>query len=551
MSRIAAIALDAAELHFVERLIEQGELPNLSAIRERSARYELSSDSLYRTTLVWEAFLAGREDAGHQAGGGFAFEPDSYAVHPARALGTVPFYERASGIVPIVLDVPHLLPTGAGVRVCCWGGHILASARASVPRELLHEIDEQFGPHPAFSADHVYAWHRPEYLQRLGDDLIEGARRRIEVAGWLQERFRDWNLLIVVMSEAHSAGENFGHVLGEAHPLANIPIAALARERLIAVYRGLDDAVGRFAAMQPDDTALLVFALHGITINDADLPSQVLLPELLYRAQSGRSRLRDLDEEKWRRAGCPPVVPRPAETWKQHVDSRWRGARPGSSGLRRLGRRLLPHAVLEARRRQAERDHNVIFGESGIGADTPDRDRRGVDGSVPCWYREAWPGLRAFALPTFSDSRARINLQGRECHGVVSLEDYDRVCSEVEDLVRSCRDARTGRPAVEDLTLIRAGDPLDPEGPDADLVVRWFPGVDAVVHPEVGTIGPFPFRRTGGHTPHGFGWLSGPGIEPGERAGRPARDIPPTILSLLGQPVPPDVDGTPILFSSH
>ena len=546
MSRVAAIALDAADVHLIERLIDRGELPFLRALRARSARYGLRSDTLYRGTLVWEAFLAGREDVGHWSGGGFVFEPDSYASFQVGALGATPFYERAPGIAPIAIDVPHLSPSGLPVRVCSWGGHALSSVRGSVPRGLLTEIEERFGGHAAFRADHVYAWHRREYVETLGDALAEGARRRVEIAAWLQQRFRDWNLILVAMSEPHAAGENFGHTLDEAHPLASTPTAALAWQRLVDVYRALDDAVGRFTATLPQDTALVVFALHGMTVNDADLPSQVLLPELLYRMQRGRSRLRDVDLQKWRRAGCPPVVPKSATTWKQHMDSRWRGARPGRPRFRRLARRLLPNAVLDARQRHSGHGIRAVSDESADTYET-DHGHRNVDGSVPSWYRESWPELGAFALPTFSDARVRINLQGRERGGVVPVDEYARFCSQVEAWVRLCRDARTGRPAVEDVCSIRADDPFEREGADADLVVRWAPGVDAIVHPEVGAIGPYPFRRTGGHTPHGFAWLSGPGIEPGEHDERLARDVPPTILTLLGHPVPHDIHGTPLL----
>jgi hypothetical protein len=550
ISRVAAIALDAADVHMVLRLIDRGELPFLRSLRARSARYELRSDPQYRGTSLWEGFLAGREDVGHWAGGGFVFEPESYGSFQVGALGTVPFYERASGIAPIAIDVPHLSPSGSGVRVCCWGGHVLTSVRGSVPRGLLHEIVEQFGAHPAFRADQLYAWHRREYVESLGNALAVGARRRIEIARWLQQRFGDWNLILVAMSEAHSAGENFGHTLDEAHPLASTSTAALAWQKLVDVYRALDDAVGRFAATLPQDTALLVFALHGMTINDADLPSQVLLPELLYRVQRGRSRLRDVDQQKWRQAGCPPVVPKSSVTWKQHMDSRWRGARPGRSGFRRLARRLLPSAVLDARQRHAERRSRAVSGESANTGET-DRGHRKLDGSVPSWYRESWPELGAFALPTFSDARVRINVRGREHGGIVPLDEYPSFCSQVKAWVRASRDARTGRPAVEDVCSIGADDAFDPVGHDADLVVRWAPGVDAIVHPDVGTIGPYPFRRTGGHTPHGFAWLSGPGIEPGEHGERPVRDVPPTILTLLGHPVPHDIHGTPLLPRSH
>lgn len=544
MPRVAAIALDAAEIDVLDDLIDRGELPALGALRNRSARYRLRSDSLYRGTLVWEAFLAGRDDVGHSTGGGFAFDSDSYTCFEVGPLGTKPFYERVPGIVAISLDVPHLALSGSGVRVCGWGGHVLTSVRGSVPPGLLEEIEKQFGAHQAFRADHQYAWHRREYVESIGDSLAQGAQHRIEIAGWLRERFPDWDLMIVGMSEAHSAGENFGHTLDESHPLASTASAALAGRKLVDVYRALDDAVGRFTASLPRDTALVVFALHGMTVNDADLPSQVLLPELLYRMQRGRAQLRDLDQEAWIRAGCPPVVPKAAVTWKQHMDSRWIGSRPGRSRFRRFARRLVPRAMLDARERQSARGHRATS-EMGTDPELADLDQQPTDGSVPSWYRSAWPSLRAFALPTFSEARVRINLRGREREGVVPLDDYDRVCSQVEGWVRASRDARTGAAAVEDVLRTR-DDPLAPGGPDADLIVRWAPGLDAILHPEVGMIGPYPFRRTGGHTPHGFAWLSGAGIQPGDHGERPVRDLPPTILALLGQSAPCDVHGQPL-----
>ena len=122
---------------------------------------------------------------------------------------------------------------------------------------------------------------------------------------------------------------------------------------------------------------------------------------------------------------------------------------------------------------------------------------------------------------------------------------YNPLINKVADRFRE-GSTRPIDPAVEEVLPVRADDPLDPEGPDADLIVRWAPGVDAIVNPDVGTIGPYPFRRTGGHTPHGFAWLSGPGIQPGEHGERLSQDVPPTILTLLGHPVPHGIYGRPL-----
>lgn len=154
--------------------------------------------------------------------------------------------------------------------------------------------------------------------------------------------------------------------------------------------------------------------------------------------------------------------------------------------------------------------------------------------------------MKVFALPTFGDAQLRVNLRGRERDGIVEPADYDRVCAEIEDAIRACRDPRTGRTVVEQTWTPRAADPMQPGGHAADLVVQWSHAFDALEHPAVGLIGPFPFRATGGHTGGGFAFFSGPGIARADLGEQRAIDLPATILSLLGQQPLSDLDGRPI-----
>jgi hypothetical protein len=193
---------------------------------------------------------------------------------------------------------------------------------------------------------------------------------------------------------------------------------------------------------------------------------------------------------------------------------------------------------------------DAVMTESDLGEFDPGAPRYNVDWQVAMWYRDVWPRMRAFALPSFYDGRVRINLEGREASGVVPLGDYERACAEVEAWLSACRDPRTGAAAVTDVRAVRAADPLDPTGPDADLVIRWADHLDALEHPDVGRIGPFPFRRTGSHTPRGFALFSGPGIRPADLGERSVDDLAPTILALLGHPRSLDLVGTPMLSAS-
>ncbi|NEQ09767.1 MAG: nucleotide pyrophosphatase, partial [Moorea sp. SIO4E2] len=67
---------------------------------------------------------------------------------------------------------------------------------------------------------------------------------------------------------------------------------------------------------------------------------------------------------------------------------------------------------------------------------------------------------------------------------------------------------------------------------------------DVVDSPDVGRIGPITYNRPGGHRARGFLMASGPGITPGSSLpeAHPV-DIAPTILTLMGAPIPDYFDG--------
>ena len=173
--------------------------------------------------------------------------------------------------------------------------------------------------------------------------------------------------------------------------------------------------------------------------------------------------------------------------------------------------------------------------------------------SRPDWMPAAWyapdrPDMRAFALPSFYDGRVRINLAGRERYGMVRAGNYDNVCDEVEELVRACRDVRTGEPVVETVERAAGADPRTLDETEADLIVVWRGGANGFVHPRLGRIGPYPLRRTGGHTGgYGMAFFCGDAIEPGDYGMRSAFDVVPSVVELLGEPRPNRMSGESLL----
>jgi predicted AlkP superfamily phosphohydrolase/phosphomutase len=558
MGRVAAIAVDAGEWWYLERLLAEGRMPNLARLRDRSARWDLRSPLAYRSELVWARFLTGREPIDTKDWAvSITFDPDTYDIGLNTASTERPFFAFGPGTEVVALDLIHSSTAEdvEGAQVVAWGSHSPQWPRASRPVGLLTEIDERFGTNPAFGNDFDYGWHDPAFIDALTEACRVGGDRRVDIARWLLDEHPDWQLFLTCFAEMHSLGHHLWHGVDDRHPLhGTAPTSELAGRRMDEGLADLDAALGRLLDGFDDDTAVLLFAMHGFQPAD-DLVSTVLLPELLQRHHLGRRAglLRDPDQAAWRAAGCPPVVPPPdrrigevlvdrfADNPRQRVRRALRGALPDAA-FERVRRALggAPLTPLAAMDRPTPPEVRELTPEA------IDAVRKPPTYEVAYWYRRHWPRMPWFALPSFADGHIRVNLRGREASGLVAKEDYAATLDEIEAFLGACRDARTGAPILADVLRLREADPMDPEGPDADLLVIFEGAPDAVEHPTVGTVGPFPHLRTAHHSPDGFALLAAPGVAPGDRGSRPSEDLTPTVLRLLGKDVPAGMRGRPL-----
>lgn len=555
MTRVAAIGLDATEWTVAQRLMAEGKLPNLASLCDRSAKAQLRNVVPYRSEQVWTQFLTGKRSTDISYYSTETFDPATYASWCQGAFLGDPFYADSS-LKTIAFDLPHssLSRKVEGLQVTAWGAHGPQYPRASLPSGLVTQLDERFGAHPAFDNDFDLGWFDDNYINSLTDALHVGARGRVAASMWLQEQLPDWELFITSMSEIHSAGHHFWHGVDPSHPLHVHASAPLAGRRFEEVATTVDAELGRLVDSLPEDTVLMVFALHGMLPAD-DLPSMVLLPELLHRRHFGKALLKPgIDPAEWRKAGYPFVIPESKDAWavmtwlRSHFDGTPR------ERIRNAVRRQAPTGLLEWARQRTGRPAAYPLGElrEPIPAETwatPEEiaansgARKEIDWQPAYWYRPYWSQMPFFALPTFTDAHIRINLKGRERDGIVEREDYEKACDEAVRVLHQIRNPRTGEPVIADVLRVRAEDPMDPDGPDSDLLIVWSEALDSIAHPDVGIVGPVPFMRTGAHTSNGFLMVSGAQIDPVDLGVREATDLPPTILDLLGQKPPTGMVG--------
>jgi predicted AlkP superfamily phosphohydrolase/phosphomutase len=148
-------------------------------------------------------------------------------------------------------------------------------------------------------------------------------------------------------------------------------------------------------------------------------------------------------------------------------------------------------------------------------------------------YRRFWRHMPAFALPAYYEGYVRLNLAGREKHGVIPAESYDDARTKIEKLVGECTDPVTGKRITAEFIRPKK-DKFDILASEADLLINWDGAPLAMEHPTLGRIGPIPYRRVGGHTgKSGVAFFSDrTGLEAVPSAS--SFDVVPTVIGMLG-----------------
>ncbi|NEP20396.1 MAG: nucleotide pyrophosphatase, partial [Leptolyngbya sp. SIO4C1] len=405
------------------------------------------------------------------------------------------------------------------------------------PSDLFKQVKQTYGDHPGFNRD--YADCRDlNALARLQKWLETGIERRAKICcDWLAQS--DWDLLLTVFGETHTAGHYHWH-MSQAHPIYKAGQSE-APDTLLTIFEAIDAAIAKILAQAPEQSNVLVFSAHGMGANVMDIPSMLFLPELLFRWNyPGEYGLARGNAKK--RPGAPKLRFK-KRGWIGEV---W-DLKHEKNPLRAWLRQYLPtdlHNRLE----------KVLGPTRSARLVSPYEQKQQGDSlfwQPANWYRPYWPDMKAFALPSYSEGYVRINLKGREPSGKVEPADYEAVCDELCDLLNNLTDGRTGKPMVDKIIRTRTASTLNDKGlPDADLIVIWQEesATDTADSQEFGRIGPVPFLRTGSHRAEGFLLAKGPSFEAGSAlpTDMKALDLAPTILRLLDAPIPSYFEGKPL-----
>lgn len=499
-ARIIVIGLDAAEATLIERWASEGTLPTFARLASEGATVRLENSLETLPGAIWPELTTGR--SGGKLGRFFhaaklhTGEVDLRRIEPEEADPADFYWNVASeaGRRVAIIDQPQtvLSPRLNGVQLLEWGLHDRSFQIDSHPPELLAELRARHGDHPVQSCDAAHGGTYEGY-ERLLEDLRSGAERKtallLDVLG--QER---WDLFACGFGETHCAGHQFWHFLDPRQPGHDPAAPPALRGAVESVYRAVDRGVGAVIEAAGPDAVVLVVASHGM---GPYIGGYQLLPELLVRLGLGSGR------------GAAAQV-------RSHLPA-W---------VRAILRRVVPASVR--------------------------RPLQAAAGSLPKPLES--PLTRAVTLPNNRCGAIRLNLRGREPFGCV--EPGEEAATLIEELRRellALEDPASGKQIVKHVvTAAEAfGPDHHPDTPDVMVAFRTDLGpIEACRSERVGylrvAVANPKLPRTGDHTVESRLWALGPGIPSGRRPDGNALDLAPTVLRLLGVPLPDRLDGRPL-----
>jgi predicted AlkP superfamily phosphohydrolase/phosphomutase len=484
--RLTVIGLDAATFDVIDPLLAAGDLPNIGAVLDRGTSGVLRSTTHPLTPHAWATMVTGVNAGRHGVWDFMERDETGYELRlingSYRRAAAVWDRLRASGRSVGLVNIPFTWPAPEVDGFAIAGMDAAARERGMThPSGLLDELHERFGQ---LELDHRFPV-TPDGEADL-DFVRRAAEQKVESALWLSERFEPELLFVVFMAADH------------IHHVAWPDWERRGRESAVAeTYRILDQAVGELVDAADGNDVLIVSdhgggSLQGVLNLNAWLAEQGFLAYAGRSANLGRKAVDTLFE------------------LRRHVPERLRyRVKQRASGLRE--------------RAYSRKQYSVVD----------------------------WPRTRAFSYGTFGN--IVVNVRGRELHGTVEPgEEYERVRDEIAARALELT-APDGTPIVaavhrrEDLfhgpRLDKVPDLLIEFAEYAWLGKGNLKQITETVWDTIELEPGSSQRYVGSHRHEGIFALAGPSATRSERTHVGIEDVAPTMLYLLGEALPADLEG--------
>jgi len=496
--RVMVIALDGATFDILKPWLEADKLPTLKKLYDNGAHADLMTTFPPITAAAWNSMMTGKNPGKHGIYEFLQRKADAYSVEPMnankrQAKSLWHLLSDAQKRV-VVVNVPMTYPPEP-VRGALVSGMPVPAKRTdfAYPAKLSEEILEWL-PDYTINASSVY-------IRGKADEFLTDIRvkmnQRLIVAENLMAR-EDWDFSMVHILGTDRIQHEFWHCMDSTHP-KHSGEALQYQNAILEFYQELDQNLARVLKFADDDTTIMIISDHGFgpLHQFVYLNTWLLAEGFLVLKQDAKTRLKAL---AFKLGFSPTNIYRLVE-------------KIGLGGMRG-------------------------------GTDMATRQEL-LDMLFLSFQDVDWTRTKAYARGNFG--QIFLNVKGREPQGIVEIgEDYDQTLKTIIDRLPSLKDPKTGTSLFSHAKTkaeLFAGEHLE-NAPDIAVFMadETYVGLGTADFP-ANAVAETAIGNTGDHRFNGVLMMAGRGVQKTSLEQAQLIDIAPTVLHLLGVPVPKDMDG--------
>jgi predicted AlkP superfamily phosphohydrolase/phosphomutase len=511
--RVVIIGLDWATFDTLGPLIRAGELPTFKTLLDKGVNARLRSVVPPITTTAWASFMTGKNPGKHGIYNFTAKDKRSGRDVPANARlrsgKTLWGLLSEAGKTVLVLNVPTTYPPEKINGVMIADFLTPKGARDFIyPQELVEEIEHKFGSYPLYLQQSIFAANLSEgNVERFLRDLHEELTYKFAVAHYLMDQ-READFVMLHLWGTDRIQHELWDLLDATHPQYKKDLARKFHARIVGYFRALDAEIGRIYQRLDDDTTMLLVSDHGFG------PIYKLIDLNVWLLEEGYIAIKRTPLAQFRYA-----------IWKLGLTYEVL-LKVLLKTILKWGIKLPDRAPVDAIRMAMARKSRAEFLLSIADVD--------------------WMRTKAFCKP--GAGQIFINVAGREPQGCVKPgTEYEAIRREIAEKLRALRDPMTGAKVGGDIFAreeIYHG-PHFSNAPDLTFLPlenKAIPvsGFSFITRKSV-IDAPMLF---GNHRMDGILMGAGRHLQRGQTIPEASlMDIAPTILYLMGQKIPKDMDG--------
>ncbi len=512
--KLIIIGLDAATFDLIEPWMSEGKLPNMARLIQEGASGRLASTVPPITPPAWTSFMTGKNPGKH---GIFDFtetQPGTYALRyldaGSRRTKTIWRMLCDAGYIVGTINVPFTYPPEHlnGFQI---SGMDRPSEKSPFiyPPELRTELERYLGRlkldlrHLGFMSTDSRRHQVLEDMKQLDDQWLRASLYLIEK--------HPTDVMMFTFFSIDTVQHYFWQYMDPSHHYYDPVAAGRFGDAVFRVYQRLDDAIGRILEKLPAETSVLVVSDHGGgPTSDRVLYLNRFLAQLglLYYVESKDS--------------LPKKARQRFLRWSYDLLR---------SSLSSRQKSALAHVLPGPRKR--------------------------LESAVSSYSKIDWSRSKAFCSEVLaSPPSIWINRKGVRPQGMVDETEYEELVELITRKLGELKDPRTGEPIVK--RVFRRDEifhgPYSHEA--ADLILDWWETSlfsTGRSHPEdsaepalkiLERKPPTTSEWGGTHRRDGILIARGNSFRSGAQIkGAQLIDLAPTILHLMGQPVPDEMDG--------